>query len=140
MKSRIQIGNTQAIINDSGKDYVILFIHGFQADKNTKQFDMIEQMLLDNHISTLRIDQYGHGSDIANFPDLTITKAITVVKSAIEYLHESGFKHIGIIGSSFGGITGFFASFDSPHVSLMILKSPVCKNMGNLVAKNDNIR
>lgn len=132
-------GSTEGLLNYVGSEYVVLLIHGFGSNKETKQFDEIEKMLNVLNISTFRVDQYGHGVNKANFKNLTVTKAIALVIDAIYYLDKRGFKNICLLGSSFGGLTGFFATLSCPRVSLLILKSPASEMQGDLILKFKNI-
>lgn len=132
-------GETHGLLSHCSKESIILLLPGFGASKKTKQFNLIEEMILSKDISTLRIDQYGHGDNSELFPSLTVTKAIEVVEECINYLHKEDYERIGILGSSFGGLTGFFASLHSPFVSLLLLKSPVLKDQGRIIAEFKNI-
>ncbi|MBN1646196.1 alpha/beta hydrolase [Candidatus Woesearchaeota archaeon] len=136
---KTRYGNVKGVLNDVGKDHVFLLVHGFQANKITKQFDAVEHMMLGNGISTLRIDLFGHGDDRKNFESLTVTKAIESVRESVSFLSATGFKQIGILGSSFGGLVSFFTAAGNTHVSLLILKSPVLFDQGGLILKFKNI-
>lgn len=48
--------NIAGILNDCGSKHIFLLVHGFGANKKTKQFNEIEEMLNSLNISTLRID------------------------------------------------------------------------------------
>jgi alpha-beta hydrolase superfamily lysophospholipase len=127
------------LLNDCSSKHIFLLVHGFGANKKTKQFNEIEYMLNSHNISTLRIDQYGHGDNKDQFIDLTVTKAIETVESCIDYLQKKDYKNIGILGSSFGGLTSFFATLKNSQVSILVLKSPACKLQGDLILKFKDI-
>ena len=115
----------------SGKIYedksqpVIVIVHGFNSQKNTKSFTLLSEFLGDKKISSFRIDLYAHGESEGNFEELTITEAADDILQAINFLKKKGYSKIGLVGSSFGGNASIIAATKSRDLFVLALKSPV---------------
>lgn len=105
---------------------IILFVHGHSSSKYTKNFVRLTEMLNDKGISSFRIDLYGHGESKGKFEDCTVSEACDDILQAIEFLKKQGYSKIGLLGSSFGGISSIMAASKSRDLFLLVLKSPVC--------------
>lgn len=104
---------------------IIIFVHGHSSDKNTKNFVRLTEIFNANHIPSLRFDISGHGESEGVFEEITVSQAVDDILSAIKFIKEKGYKKIGIIGSSFGGLASIIAASKTPELFCLVLKSPV---------------
>src|SRR3972149_4115310 len=94
------------IVNKSNnKDWILIMAHGFSSNKNTKNFVKLSEMLRTKGISSFRFDFWGHGESDGKFENITISEAVDDILNAIKFVKELGYKNIGLLGSSFGGIS-----------------------------------
>jgi pimeloyl-ACP methyl ester carboxylesterase len=107
------------------KDRIVILVHGFSSNKNTKSWVLLKNLLDKEGITSLRIDLFAHGESEGNFEDLTTSQAVNDILSAIQYAKKDGYKKIGLVGSSFGGLASIMAASQSSDLSLLALKSPV---------------
>lgn len=118
--------NIVGILNDSGKkEWIVLFVHGFNSTKNHKHFLPIIDKLSKIGISTFRFDIYGQGESDGKLEDLTISKAVDNTLQAIKYIEKIGYKNIGIVGTSFGGFVSIIVASMYKKLKFLALKSPV---------------
>ena len=104
---------------------VIILCHGFSSHKNSHSYTDIADILSKNDISSFRFDFYGHGESEGLFENITITEAVDNILQAIKLLKLRGYKKIGLLGGSFGGIASIIAASKSNDLYLLALKSPV---------------
>lgn len=107
------------------KDWILIMAHGFSSNKNTKNFVKLSEMLQEKDISTLRFDFWGHGESEGKFENITISEAVDDILRAIKFVKGLGYRKIGLLGSSFGGISSIIASSKTNELSFLALKSPV---------------
>lgn len=107
------------------KKPIIILVHGFNSNKNTKNFNLLRSLLEKKNISTFRFDIYGHGESDGKFENLTITEAVDDILQAIKLLKRKGFSQIGLVGSSFGGNASIIAATKIKNLFILALKSPV---------------
>lgn len=104
---------------------IVIIVHGFTSNKDSSSFKKIIENLSNEDISSFRIDLFGHGDSGGDFADITITKGKDSVLAAVMYLKSQGYQYIGLLGSSFGGISSIMAANESDDIFFMALKSPV---------------
>ena len=104
---------------------VIILCHGFSSNKDSDTNIRLEKIMNKNSISTFRFDFYGHGESEGEFEDITISEAVDDILNAIKLLKEYKYIKIGLMGSSFGGISSIVASSKSNDLFVLALKSPV---------------
>jgi len=104
---------------------VIILVHGFTTSKDSITYQRLEKVFNEKNIATLRIDLFGHGESEGDFEDITISKAVDDILNSIKYLKEKGFSKIGLIGSSFGGMSSIMAASRTNDLFLLVLRSPV---------------
>ena len=115
---------------------VMVLCHGFATSKDGNTYTRLEAILNDNEISIFRFDLFGHGESNGTLEDITISKAVDDVQNAIRFLKESGYKKIGLLGSSFGGMASLLAALKRDNLYVLALKSPV-SDYPNLLALRD---
>jgi len=104
---------------------IIILVHGLISNKNTKNFVKLAGILDKQNISTFRFDIYGHGESEGQFENITISEAVDDILNAIQFLKKQGYSKIGLLGSSFGGISSIMAASKSKSLFLLALKSSV---------------
>jgi len=86
---------------------------------------ILSEILQDKAIATFRVDLYGHGESEGKFEDATITRAAESILSTIDHLKSKGYGKIGLLGSSYGGISSIIAASKTKDLFALALKSPV---------------
>ncbi len=133
MKQKIFFKNSKGIklfgvlsnpTDDTTKPMIIL-CHGFSAGKEGRTYVRLEEILNGKGISTFRFDFFGHGESGGKFEEITTSEAIDDVLNAIKSIKDLGYKKIGLVGSSFGGMASIFAASRSEGLHVLALKSPV---------------
>lgn len=133
MKQKIFFENSKGIklcgvlsnpTDDTTKPMIIL-CHGFSAGKEGRTYVRLEEILNGKGISTFRFDFFGHGESGGKFEEITTSEAIDDVLNAIKSIKDLGYKKIGLVGSSFGGMASIFAASRSEGLHVLALKSPV---------------
>ncbi|MCX6818992.1 MAG: alpha/beta fold hydrolase [Candidatus Aenigmarchaeota archaeon] len=113
------------IISATDKNrHVIILCHGFASGKHSKTHTTLEKMLNEKGISTLRFDFFGHGESEGRLEDLTISRAVDDIMSAIALLKKRGYSKFGLVGSSFGGAASILAA-SKAKLFVLALKAPV---------------
>ncbi len=131
MKENIHFENSKGdtlvgiLTKTNNKDWILIMAHGFSSNKNTKNFVKLSEMLDEKDVSTLRFDFWGHGESEGKFENITISEAVDDILSAITFVKGLGYRKIGLLGSSFGGISSIIASSKTSELSFLALKSPV---------------
>lgn len=105
--------------NNSNK--AVIIAHGFTSNKDRPRHIQLANELEKNGINALRIDFGGSGESCKR--EITIKAEIDDLLSAIKFLKDKGFKEIGVLGESLGGIVALEAY--SPNIKAMVLWAPV---------------
>lgn len=117
-----------AILNNPARNTsrpIIILVHGHSSNKNTKNFVRLKNILAKNNVATFRFDIHGHGESEGNFEETTASEATDDILQAIKFLKKKGYKKIGLVGSSFGGLASIMATSKTKNLILLALKSPV---------------
>lgn len=104
---------------------IIVLSHGFNSSKDSNTCISLAKKLNENGVSTFRLDLFAHGESEGNFEDLTVSIAVDDTLKAVEFLKMRGYKKIGLMGSSFGGLSSFIAASKSDNVYILAQKAPV---------------
>lgn len=105
--------------------FIMIFVHGFRSHKDNPTAIELKNFLLREKIHSFRFDLFGHGWSEGNFREITISKAVDGIVSAIKFLSDKGYKKFGLMGSSFGGCVAINAIPKIENVVFLVLKSPV---------------
>lgn len=110
---------------------VVVLSHGFTSNKDSPSYRILEQRLNEKSIGTVRYDYYGHGPLYVGAKrygvrsDVTLSKTVASLRAVIRHLRSVGDYRIGLFGSSFGGLVSLVTATEDPHISALVLKSPV---------------
>lgn len=124
-----------------GTDRLAVLCHGFLSSKNSATNKALTGMLIPQGIATLRFDFYGHGDSQGPFEELTVRTAVQQTLAALALARSCGYRKLGLVGSSFGGLVAILAAgqFGTPvgqdrpateaagasHLNCLALKCPV---------------
>jgi pimeloyl-ACP methyl ester carboxylesterase len=118
-------------------DRLAVLCHGFLSHKNSTTNKTLTRLLNEGGIATLRFDFFGHGESQGPFEDISTAIGIDQAMAALEVGVSRGFCHIGLVGSSFGGLVSIHtaarwsehqtrrAASHIPSLSCLALKCPV---------------
>ena len=110
---------------DEPTDRVVVLCHGFLSNKNSTTNKTLTRLLLDRGIATFRFDFFGQGDSEGPFEQITLTTAIDQARSALKVVAEQGYRRLGLMGSSFGGLVSILLAGQRPDLSALALKCPV---------------
>ena len=99
--------------------------HGFLSGKNSTTNKAVTRALLDKGIATFRFDFFGQGESEGPFEALTTTLAVTQAMAALDLVVQQGFRRIGLMGSSFGGLVAILTAAQRTDLACLTLKCPV---------------
>ena len=118
---------------------IIILCHGFSTSKDGRTYVRLEEILNKNGVSTFRFDFFGHGESGGKFEEITTSEAVDDIQNAIKFLKKSGYKKIGIVGSSFGGMASIIEAGKTNDLYMLALKSPVSDYLGMLLNRDNEI-
>ncbi len=107
------------------KDKIVILCHGFSTGKDGETYLTMQRLLNEKNLTTFRFDFFGHGESQGKFEDVTVSEAVDDVLQAINFVKSLGYKKIGLLGSSFGGMAIILAASKTPDLSVLVLISPV---------------
>ncbi|MAG47838.1 hypothetical protein CL617_04485 [archaeon] len=146
MQEKIYFENSKGdklcgILSSSNKENpLIILSHGFASSKESSTNIELEKVLNENNISTFRFDFYGHGESEGKFENITISEGVDEVLNCVKFLKEKGYKKLGLVGGSFGGIVSILAASKLGNgIYLLVLKCPVSNHMEELITKGYRI-
>ncbi len=107
------------------KGEIVILCHGFGTSKDGRTYVRLQEILNGYEMSTFRFDFFGHGESEGSLEDITVSEAVDDVLNAISFVKERGYSRIGLVGSSFGGMSSVIAASRSDDLFVLALKSPV---------------
>jgi len=121
------LGQTSAVLTQPGRESagVVVLCHGFLSDKNSRTNLRLTELLVQQGISTLRFDWFGMGQSSERFSDVTVTSCRSQLEAVLQDMKTRGYRDIGLIGSSFGGLLAVLVGARHPELFAIGLKCPV---------------
>ena len=114
-----------AVLTAAGRgDRAVVLCHGFLSSKNSSTNKALTRFLTERGIATLRFDFLGQGESEGPFEDLTVSGAVNQALAAIGLVEARGYRRIGLMGSSFGGLVAILAAGRHPSLAAVGLKCP----------------
>ena len=110
---------------DGGSDRIAVLCHGFLSSKTSTTNNMLTRMLIDRGIATFRFDFFGHGESDGPFELISNTLAVQQVQVALDLVRQKGYRTIGLMGSSFGGLVATLVAAQRRDLACLALKCPV---------------
>ena len=105
-------------------DVVYIIAHGFTSNKDRPRFKQIASALVSLGVAVFRFDFGGSGE--SQVREITVSSQVDDLGAAIELMHKNGFKRVGLIGESLGGLVALLA-YTPSLVYDLILIAPVTK-------------
>lgn len=102
-----------------------MLCHGFLSSKTSSTNNTLTRMLTGHGISTFRFDFFGQAESEGPFDQITVTLAIEQASAAIDLMRQRGFRRIGLMGSSFGGLVSILTAAQRTDLDCLALKCPV---------------
>ncbi len=112
-------------VPDGGTDKTCILCHGFLSSKTSSTNNALTRMLIDQGIATFRFDFFGQGESEGPFEQITVSLAVEQAQSAVDLMKERGYRHIGLMGSSFGGLVAILTASQRTNLACLALKCPV---------------
>lgn len=104
---------------------LVIICHGLYTGKDSKTSSRLAHLLNQHGFGIFRFDFFGHGESDGLFENLTISEGVDDVVKAIELLQSKGYKNIGLVGSSFGGLTCLMTASQRDDICFLVLRAPV---------------
>lgn len=82
-------------------------------------------MLIERGIATFRFDFFGQGESPGPFDEITTTLAVEQTQAAFDLVRQKGYRQIGLMGSSFGGLVAILTAAQRTDLACLALKCPV---------------
>jgi pimeloyl-ACP methyl ester carboxylesterase len=124
----------RGILSGTNPDTVVLICHGLGGSKDVDKYVMFAARIDALGLSTFRIDLLGHGESDGEYDDLTLTEAIDDIIRAKKELHDRGYKNVGFIGHSFGGVGGIMAASREQFKFLILISPPTYYDISEMVS------
>lgn len=110
---------------DGDTDTIAVLCHGFLSGKNSSTNKTLTRILTERGIATFRFDFFGHGESDGPFEQITTTLAVDQAKAALDLVRQKGYRRIGLMGSSFGGLVATLTAGQRTDLACLALKCPV---------------
>ncbi|NJN36674.1 MAG: alpha/beta fold hydrolase [Nitrospiraceae bacterium] len=110
---------------DGGTERIAVLCHGFLSSKTSSTNNTLTRMLIDRGIATFRFDFFGQGDSPGPFEEITTTLAIEQTLAALDHVTQRGYRRIGLMGSSFGGLVSILTAAQRADLACLALKCPV---------------
>lgn len=110
---------------DGESDRIAILCHGFLSSKTSSTNNALTRLLVDRGIATFRFDFFGQGESQGPFEQITTTLAVDQANLAIDLMKEKGYRRIGLMGSSFGGLVSILTASQRTDLACLALKCPV---------------
>lgn len=110
---------------DGGTDRIAILCHGFLSSKTSSTNKALTRLLLDQQIATFCFDFFGQGESQGPFEQLTTTLAVAQANNAIDLMKGKGYRRLGLMGSSFGGLVAILTASQRTDLACLALKCPV---------------
>lgn len=110
---------------DRETDHIAVLCHGFLSGKNSSTNNTLTRLLTDRGIATFRFDFFGHGESDGPFEQITNTLAVDQARAALDLVRRKGYRRIGLMGSSFGGLVATLVAAQRTDLACLALKCPV---------------
>jgi len=112
-------------VPDGGTDRLSILCHGFLSSKISSTNNALTRMLVGQGIATFCFDFFGQGESEGPFEQITVSLAVKQTQKAVDLMRERGYRHIGLMGSSFGGLVSILTASQRTDLACLALKCPV---------------
>jgi len=108
---------------DGGHPPCVIASHGLLSSKDSEKYVGLGNRMAEEGIAMLRFDFRGIGESEGNEEDNTISKKLTDLSSAIDFMRsrtDLG-KRIGLVGSSLGGFLSLILNSKDKEISAVVV-------------------
>ncbi len=112
-------------VPNRGTDKISILCHGFLSSKTSSTNNALTRLLVDQNIATFRFDFFGQGESEGPLDQITVSSAVEQAQRAVDLMRERGYRHIGLMGSSFGGLVSILTASQRTDLACLALKCPV---------------
>ena len=121
------LGQTSAILTEPRNSAVgiVILCHGFLSNKDSRTNMRLTELLVSQGLSTLRFDWFGMGESSGQFSNINVTTCQSQLDSLLEDIKAKGYRNIGLVGSSFGGLLSVLIAANHQELFAIGLKCPV---------------
>lgn len=109
----------------SETDRIAILCHGFLSGKRSTTNKTLTRLLNAQGIATFAFDFFGQGESEGPFEALTTTNAVAQAHAALDLVRQKGFRRLGLMGSSFGGLVATLTAAQRHDLACLALKCPV---------------
>jgi len=109
----------------SQTDRIAVLCHGFLSGKRSTTNTTLTRLLTAQGIATFAFDFFGQGDSEGPFETLTTTTAVAQAHAALDLVRHKGFRRLGLMGSSFGGLVAILTAAQRRDLACLALKCPV---------------
>lgn len=109
----------------SETDRIAILCHGFLSGKRSATNKTLTRLLNAQGIATFVFDFFGQGESEGPFEALTTTTAMAQAQAALDLVRQKGFRRLGLMGSSFGGLVATLTAAQRHDLACLALKCPV---------------
>ncbi|HEX7767395.1 MAG TPA: alpha/beta fold hydrolase [Nitrospira sp.] len=106
-------------------DRIAILCHGFLSGKRSTTNKTLTRLLNAQGIATFAFDFFGQGDSEGPFETLTTTTAVVQANAALDLVRQKGFRKLGLMGSSFGGLVAILTAAQRHDLACLALKCPV---------------
>lgn len=110
---------------DQDPHAAVILCHGFLSNKNSTTNKTLTRLLNERALATFCFDFFGQGESEGQFEDITTSLAVGQAKAAISAVNSRGYRTIGLVGSSFGGLVSILTASQRQDIACLALKCPV---------------
>lgn len=108
-----------------GTEKIVVLCHGFLSSKTSSTNNTLTRSLIEHGIGTFRFDFFGQGESEGPFEQITTTLGVQQAHAAIELMKQKGYRRVGLMGSSFGGLVSILTASQRTDLTCLALKCPV---------------
>lgn len=112
-------------IPNGGTDKISILCHGFLSSKTSSTNNALTRALVSQGIATFRFDFFGQGESEGPFDQITVSMAVEQAHRAVDLMRDRRYRHIGLMGSSFGGLVSILTASQRTDLACLALKCPV---------------
>ncbi|MFO0706163.1 MAG: alpha/beta fold hydrolase [Nitrospira sp.] len=110
---------------ETAADRVAVLCHGFLSGKRSSTNKTLTRILNAQGIATFAFDFYGQGESDGPFEAITVGRAVDQARTAVDLMYQKGFRTVGLMGSSFGGLVATLTAAKRNDLACLALKCPV---------------
>lgn len=112
-------------VPNGGTDKISILCHGFLSSKTSSTNKTLTRMLVGQGIATFCFDFFGQGESEGPFEQITVSLAVEQAQRTVALMRERGYRYIGLMGSSFGGLVSILTASQRTDLACLALKCPV---------------